>query len=452
MGKFVPFLCRFCAHFFNFGKNHEHMNIKISLYLDKRRKGQQGKHFVRLRLYDPQSEKTRFVSTNFKFSEYDFERIWKTKQPRNDVKVKRRELEALIDKAEDTASQMETFSFEHFERLWYKTPGEGNNVFYQYDQTIKRLNDADRVGTALNYTYSKKALTDFVEYEKGQKPEALQFKEITPAWLERFERYTRSEKTIIAPDGKTTIKPGKSATTIGIYLRPLRALFNEAIDLNIISRDIYPFGRRRYEIPHKNSVKKALTRDEMRTLYEATPETEEQQKARDYFFFLYGCAGLNIKDLAGLKYGDIHGETIVYIREKTKRTTKANIKPVVIYLNDYTKEFISQYGNPDKAPDNYIFPIYKRGMTAAEKFRESINFTKFINQHIKKLAIKIGLTADISTYWSRHTFATQAIRNGASLEQVSQALNHTDMSTTKAYFAGFEDAAMREITTNLMKF
>ena len=428
------------------------MKIKITLYLDTRRKPQQGKYFVRLRIYDPEGARTRFFNTTFKFSEADFERIWKTKQPRNDVKEQRKKLETLIRKAEDTAEKMETFSFDGFEKLWYKSPGEGNNVLFQYQQTIKRLYENDRIGTARNYSNSLQSIKNFIEDEEGREPSKILFKEITPGWLERYERYMKSEKTILQPDGKMITKPGKSVTTVGIYLRPLRALFNEAIDQKVISRDIYPFGRRRYEIPHKNRVKKALSREQLKVLFEAVPATEEQQRAKDYFFFLFNCAGLNVKDLAGLKYSDLQGETITYVREKTKRSTKTNIKPVVIFLNDYAKQFIKNYGNPDKSPGNYIFPIYTPGMTPGEIYTQSQIFTRFLNQHIKHLAVSCGLPEGISTYWSRHTFATTAIRSGASLEQVSQALNHKDLSTTKAYFAGFEDNAMKQLSDNLMKF
>jgi integrase/recombinase XerD len=40
-----------------------------------------------------------------------------------------------------------------------------------------------------------------------------------------------------------------SKTTVGIYVRQLRTLFNEAIELCIIKREKYPFGRRKYQPP-----------------------------------------------------------------------------------------------------------------------------------------------------------------------------------------------------------
>jgi len=75
-----------------------------------------------------------------------------------------------------------------------------------------------------------------------------------------------------------------------------------------------------------------------------------------------------------------------------------------------------------------------------------------INQHIKKLAETIELPSNISTYWARHSFATSAIRNGASMEFVSEALSHSDLKTTQSYFAGFEEESKKEIMKSLMEF
>ena len=227
---------------------------------------------------------------------------------------------------------------------------------------------------------------------------------------------------------------------------------NTAISKGVIKQSLYPFGRRKYEIPQPKAVKKALTKEQLKKLFEAVPQTPEQIKAKDYFFFLFNTAGMNVKDLAGLRYENLQTDTIVYVREKTKRTGKANHKPVVVYLNDYSKEFIAKYGTPEKKPKNYIFDVYKPEMDEDQQYRESQNFTRFINQAIKILAKANGLPGEISSYWSRHSFATNAIRSGASLEQVSEALNHKNTGTTKGYFAGFETDAMKELTANLMKF
>jgi site-specific recombinase XerD len=124
----------------------------------------------------------------------------------------------------------------------------------------------------------------------------------------------------------------------------------------------------------------------------------------------------------------------------------------VVALSDFPLSVIEKYGKPDKSPSNYIFPILTKGMSPEEQDRAVKNFTRFINQHIKNLSKAAGLTEEISTYWARHSFATNAIRNGASLEMIKESLGHNDLKTTLNYWGGFEDNVKREIADKLMEF
>ena len=64
----------------------------------------------------------------------------------------------------------------------------------------------------------------------------------------------------------------------------------------------------------------------------------------------------------------------------------------------------------------------------------------------------VGLPEDISTYWARHSFATNAIRKGASMEFVGEALAHKNPKTTQNYFAGFDEEYKRKMMQKLIKF
>ncbi|MGE5394495.1 MAG: tyrosine-type recombinase/integrase [Candidatus Saccharibacteria bacterium] len=410
----------------------------ISIFLDSRRELKNHKYPVKLRVFTPFPRKQKLYQTDFEFSEKEFESIWETTKPRNEVKTKRAELQAVLDKAEKTAKELEIFTFEAFENVLLQKSGEPENVFFQYDSIIAQYKANNQIGTASSYDLSQKAIKNFLKETTGKVPAVLRFREINPQWLNRFETYMTTQ--------------GKSKTTTGIYLRTLRAIFNTAVASGVIKQSLYPFGRRKYEIPHPRAVKKALSRAQLKKLFETVPRTPEQAKAKDFFFFLFNTAGMNIKDMARLRYENLQGDTLIYMREKTKRTSKSNQTPVVVYLNDYSKEFISKYGNPEIKPKNFIFDIYKPEMTEKEQFIKSQNFTRVINLAIQKLAKENDLPEEISTYWSRHSFATNAIRSGATLEQVSEALNHKNSTTTKGYFAGFETDAMRELTANLMNF
>ena len=57
---------------------------------------------------------------------------------------------------------------------------------------------------------------------------------------------------------------GITKTTIGIYTRNLRSIYNYGISKNVIKKDEnYPFGKRRYIIPSDSNKKKALTQNEV---------------------------------------------------------------------------------------------------------------------------------------------------------------------------------------------
>jgi site-specific recombinase XerD len=99
-----------------------------------------------------------------------------------------------------------------------------------------------------------------------------------------------------------------------------------------------------------------------------------------------------------------------------------------------------------------VFSFIDHSTTPVEQHRELKNFIRYINQHFVKFAKSIEINEKVSTYWARHSFATSAIRNGASLEYVSEALSHSNLKTTIGYFAGFEDEKKREIAHKIMDF
>ncbi len=155
-----------------------------------------------------------------------------------------------------------------------------------------------------------------------------------------------------------------------------------------------------------------------------------------------------MKDIALLKYKDINNDSIIFYREKTKRTSKSDLKPTFVALTDFSKEVISKYGNKDKSPKNYIFSIISDELDEFTKFRTIKNFIISINKNIKKITNNEELT----TYWARHSFATNALRNGASMEFVSEALTHSDMKTTQNYFSGFDNKTKKILADTLMDF
>jgi len=416
---------------------------QISFFLDTRRKKRNNLYPVKLRVYDTQLRKQKLYPTIFEFSEKEFKETWLSEKPREHVKDNRLKLSNYEIKANKIAEKINPFSFDKFEKKLGLSKGEAQNLIYHYNELKKYYTKLNRIGTKDNYTYSLKSIIEFYNHlnnlDKDNEPEKILFSEITKDWLEQYEQYIIKVKE-------------QSKTTIGFYLRPLRAVFNRAIKETDIPKEIYPFTKDKYVIPKPKKVKKALNSEQLKALYIAEPKTPEQEKAKDFWFFSYACNGMNIKDIALLKKENFKNDSFEYYRAKTINTSKDDLTPIVIYLNDYSKKIIDKYSKKDISNKDFIFDIVSEKDNETEKQRKIKNFVRFINQNLKTLAKANNLPNDISTYWARHSFTTIAVRNGASLEFISEALNHSDLKTTKNYMAGFEDNVKKEFSNNLMNF
>jgi len=405
----------------------------ISIFLDTRRIKDNGKYPVKLRVFTNAPKKQKLYPTVFDFTKSEFKQIWESQKPRKEHKDLRFQLQNLELKAVEMAKRLSPFTFEKLElQLYGLDKGSTIEVSYYYALAINRLNKNNQIRTAASYELSLKSLQKF----HGKKK--LTFFDIDPEWLKRYEIYMREDLK-------------RSPTTVGIYLRPLRAIFNDAIADKAIDSESYPFGKRKYTIPAPKGTKRALPKQTLKLLFEAVPEKKEHAKAKAFWFFSYACNGMNFKDIVNLKFKDISGDVIYFKRAKTEHTSK-NKAPVMVYMNEFVKQVIRDYGKKKPKPDDYIFPIINQKASAKEKLRQLLNFIRFVNQHFQNFAKSVGINDNISTYWARHSFATNAIRSGASMEFVSEALSHSSLNTTKNYFAGFESEAKKEFSKKMMEF
>jgi integrase len=55
------------------------------------------------------------------------------------------------------------------------------------------------------------------------------------------------------------------------------------------------------------------------------------------------------------------------------------------------------------------------------------------NKHLKALGQMAGIKTRLHSHLARHTFATWMLRNGASIENVSKMLGHTNITQTQRY-------------------
>lgn len=421
-------------------------NIYTSIVLDKRQIKSNGTYPVKIRVFTPQPRKQKLYRTNIDLTESDFEKSWNSIRPQGKHKATKKILESLLEKAESIKTELHPFSFNEFEKKLYNRKGAELTLKFQYQNKIDLLKNRGQISTAETYQLAEKSFINYLKSAEANATELginkvysnLTFKEINVDWLEGYENFMIS-------------KNGKSTTTVSIYVRTLRKLFNDLISDNVLEPDFYPFGKKKFVIPSSKNIKKALNKVELKALFESIPSTPEQQKAKDFWFFSYVCNGINIKDILLLRYNDIEGEEIHYKRAKTSSTSKGNQQTIEIILNDFTKDIIRMHGTGGQGKD-LVFDILDRDMTPEEQNRAVKNFTKYINQHLKKLAASIGMTSKISTYWARHSFASNYLLSGANISDVMESLGHSNISTTQNYLKSLDKTTRKSFAKNAMNF
>jgi site-specific recombinase XerD len=414
------------------------MSYGISIVLDKRRAKANGKFPVKLKVYNKFTQKVKRYSIDIDLTEKEYKTIWINAEGKN-LRGKNKEtylkISAIENRAEEEAKAMTVFDFAKFELKLFRKSSDKNNVQYHFNLVIQKNIKNGKIGTAESYKYTLNSLAGFSKDEKKCSIDKLTFDAITVDWLNDYQKFM--------------IGKGKSYTTIAIYTRTLRVVFNNAIGVDDISKDIYPFGKKKYKIPSTKKVKKSLNSIQLKTLFNAEVKNDNEAKAKAFWFFSYLCNGMNLKDIALLKYSDINNDKFKYYRAKTFDKT-AQKTEIIIYLTDFTNNIITKYGNENK--NGFVFDIINIKEDSLIQYKKIKNFTRYVNDHIKRIAKANDLPLDISTYWARHSFATNSIRKGASMEFISEALNHSDLSVTKNYFEGFEDEAKKEFANSLLDF
>lgn len=416
--------------------------VSITISLDKRRIKTNGKFPLKICVYQKYPKKQKYFPTKYEYTEDEYAEMLypeKGKREKSSLRKDREELILVKNKAVEVASKIVPFDFEVFEKKLYSIKSKDSDVFYQYDLYIQKLKNEGAIKTASNYECSKNALIKFQEYNKIKLPNFLDFRSVNVQYLNDFEKYFLE------------VKLG-SISSVGSYTRPLRAIFRIAIESSVITENFYPFGKGKYVIPSSSKVKKALNKEQLEVLYNSTPLTQQQEIAKDFWFFSYICYGMNVKDICLLRNENIDGDILQFNRAKTKKNKRTNIRPIVIHLNDEAKKILLKYSTKSSLKRDFIFGKISDNMTS-EQQRSAIDaFNKFISQHIKKLAVSVGLDNDISALWARHSFATMLIRTRGSKVEAQECLGHSSMKVTEGYYSGFTPETMKDISSSIMTF
>ncbi|WP_080054397.1 site-specific integrase [Spirosoma aerolatum] len=287
------------------------------------------------------------------------------------------------------------------------TQKEAKDSFLQFaSQCVDELIKAHRVGTARSY---KGLISVLKEYRKGKD---LLFKEITYDFLARFETNHKSK--------------GNGANGLAVYMRTIRAIYNKAIKSGVADKELYPFDD--YKIKTAPTEKRALDAEFLKTIIQLDiPATHLCFNTRNYFVASYMMYGMNFADMAYLEKSSVENGRVRYRRRKTGKLYDIKVTP---QLESILVHYMQQ--TPDS---RFVFPILKRDSpTLREKDIQWAR--KRYNKKLKILASLCGIDSNLTSYVSRHSFATQAMLHDIPLTAISTMLGHSSVKTTEIYLKG----------------
>jgi integrase len=380
----------------------------------------------------------------------------RSKQTATEVQNLYKLVAPFIEKAETIVRELPQFSFVRFEQLFYNTKdpaGPNNDLLGYLMKLYHQLEGEGRIGSADAYKNASVSLGRFLaSMTDGERSELLQltkrpdadilpFERVTVAFLNRYETWML--KFGSAPRKKDGLPKPASMTTVGLYLRQVRAAFNLAIDEKLIPETVYPFGRNGFVIPTGANPKKALKISVIKQImaYECDTEVLEA-RSRDLWVFSYLSNGMNLTDICQLRWSDIDyaGGTITFVRKKTSRSRRGNQTKIVATLFPESRAILERWGNTSRMASDYVFPFVSDAMDARRKKATIKQVIKTTNKYTQKIAQALGIEMSVRTYEARHSFGSALLKSGADLVYIRDKFGHSSIKTTEIYTSSIHDA------------
>lgn len=241
---------------------------------------------------------------------------------------------------------------------------------------ISRLRLLGRVRTAETY---ESLLCSFLQFRRGAD---LPLDLLTPARVEAYEAWLRSR--------------GLVSNTVSFYCRILRAIYRRA-QLSGAFPDRQPF-RGVYTGVDK-TVKRALSSPRLRVLHHLDLSARPRLAyARDIFILSFCLRGMSFIDMAYLRRSDLVDGYVTYRRRKTGQLLTIAWLPEMQQILDRW---------PQRSRE-YLIPILTDSDNPADLRRQARNACYNINRSLKLIAARMGITAPLTLYVARHSWASVA--------------------------------------------
>lgn len=281
---------------------------------------------------------------------------------------------------------------------------------------MTRLRAAARFSSAKSYQDALNSLIRFFGRDE------IAYDDITRANLRRYQ--------------DDLLRRGRSWNTVSTYMRRVRCVYNQAVDggeatyvPNLFKEIFTGIESRR---------KKAVTQEEIRRLITAPVGSPGLRQAQLAVTLMFQYGGMAFVDLSHLRAGNFREGVLDYRRQKTGT-------PMRILIPEATRNPLQELSSHTRPDSPFLFPFLSGTQRGEAAYREYKSSLARFNQRLRALARAAGITATVSSYTIRHSFASILKELDVPIEMISELLGHKSITTTQIYLKSFSLEKMASV-------
>ncbi len=346
---------------------------------------------------------------------------WNAKN--NSVNLKTKELKIVAERLQELlfAYQQKLLEFQRYKEngasdvqiIKEYLIGKNNRsttVLDFWNDEIKRLESILNYGNARNYKSALGALKNVMKLN-------IPFNKVDYSWLLQTESKLKSNEVKL--------------NSIAVYMRTLRAVYNKAINLGVITASEYPF--RTFKIKTEKTTPRVISLAEIKTYFDLKLDTNSHlYHPWNYGRLIFLLRGINFADLAILTRENLKHGRLVYRRSKTHKIYSVKLEPLAL-------EIIQNYLSENRIT---LLPILTN-----EEFANKAclpdrigQLRKVCNKWLKSIGNSLKINENLSTYVFRYSWANGAKSLGFSKDLIAEALGHEyGNSVTGIYLNDFDE-------------
>lgn len=278
------------------------------------------------------------------------------------------------------------------------------SLFIYMEWQVRKLRQNGKRRTSETY---KAALNSFRTFRCQ---EDLMLEEVNSSMMEEYEAWHR--------------RRGNTPNTISFYMRILRAVYNRAVEDEIIVSKT-PF--RHVYTGVEKTRKRAIPLSLIRKIRQLDLSLECQLDfARDMFLLSFYLRGMSFIDMAFLKKTDLRCGHLAYRRRKTGQ----------LLTIEWTAEMQKVLDKYPPNPTQYLLPIIRKA--EANEWSIYRNMGYMINRCLKKVGELAGVMLPLTIYVARHSWASAARQKGVPVSVISEGMGHDSEATTQIYLSSLD--------------